>query len=94
MRYKAHADWLATMFISEDRDIAHTKAWEIYYKSNIKRSFMSVYCDIKTLEGVEHSKSKRNTQLRLMFLSMLFSCSTSSIVFISQYRDMHAFYIA
>ena len=82
------------MFISEDRDIAHTKAWKIFDKSNIKRWLMSVYCDIKTLEGVEHSKSKRNTQLRLMFLSLLYSCSTSSIVFISQYRDMHAFYIA
>ena len=54
---------------------------------------MSVYCDIKTLEGVEHSKSKRNTQLRFMFLSLLFSCSTSSIVFISQYRDMSARFI-
>ena len=82
------------MFISEDRDIAHTKVWKIFDKSNIKRSLMSVYCDIKTLEGVEHSKSKRNTQLRLTFLSLLFSCSTSSIVFISQYRDMQAFSIA
>ena len=54
---------------------------------------MSLYYDINTLEDVEHSKSKRNTRLRLVFLSLLFSCSTSSIVFISQYRDMRARFI-
>lgn len=38
------ADLLATMFISEDRDIARTKKMKIFYKSNIKQLLMSLYC--------------------------------------------------
>ena len=36
LRYNARADWLATMFISEGRDMARTETLEIFYKSNIK----------------------------------------------------------
>ena len=35
LRYNACADWLATMFISDDRDIARTKTSKIFYKSKI-----------------------------------------------------------
>ena len=41
LRYNVRADWLATMFISEDRDMGCTKTLKIFYKSNIKRSLMS-----------------------------------------------------
>ena len=53
--------------------MVRTKTSKIFYKSNIKRTLMSLYCDINTLEGVEQEKSKRNTRLRLVFLIVLTS---------------------
>jgi hypothetical protein len=44
----------------------------IHIKRNIKQSFVSMHCDINTLEVVEHSKLVRETPARLTNLVLLF----------------------
>lgn len=60
-----YADWLTTMFISEDRDLACTKNIEnILYKQCRTISHGFAYCDItviNNLEDVQYLKSKRST---------------------------------
>ena len=66
------SDWLATMFISKDRNklgiLSLYKSSKIFYKKNIKCPLVSIYCDINTLGAVEHSKSQRNTWLCLVLI--------------------------
>jgi hypothetical protein len=52
---------------------------------------VSIYCDINTLEVLEHLRSQRNTRLHLLNLQLLLF-STTPIVFMSQYIhvDMHS----
>jgi hypothetical protein len=57
--------------------------FKIFYKSNIKRSLVSVYCDINALEVVEYSRSQRN-RVPLKPSRVLL---TTPIVFISKHID-------
>jgi len=65
LRYYARSDWLATMSISEDRDMVGRKHPKIFYKSRLEK------------------QEKQS----VVPLSLLLSCSTTPIVFISQYID-------
>jgi hypothetical protein len=60
-----------SVYIRGQRFSAHAcifHRFKIFYKSNIKRSLVSIYCDINTLEVVEHLRSQRNTCLCIVFL--------------------------
>lgn len=73
-RYKRHNSWLVGYHVWQ-RHVALSKQSQIFNKSNVKDHFC-LYCNVNTLQDVEHLKTKRNTKLA-------FSCSTSSIMFIS-----------
>jgi hypothetical protein len=84
--------------ISEDRDflwtLTHFITSKLFYKSNIKQLLVSIYCDINTLEVVEHLRSQRNTWLMHCVPLKLLLCSTTPVMFISHsYRHILQFYI-
>jgi hypothetical protein len=54
------------------------------FHRNIKQLLMFIYCDINTLEVVEHLRSHSRTRLHLVYL-LNFSCALTPIVFISQH---------
>ena len=91
MRYYARSAWLATVFISEDRDtlsIRSYKSSKLLNKRNIKGPIVSTYCDINSLGAVEQ-KSKKHSSTPCVSLRLL-SCSTTPRVFISQNIDKRA----
>jgi hypothetical protein len=86
LRYNARSDWSKvckrSVYIRGQRFSARActfHRFKIFYKINIKRSIVSIYCDINTLRG------------KFLWLP---SCSTTPIVFyISQHIDMRGRFI-
>lgn len=52
------ADWLAisSVYIRGQDTLAENRS-KIFYKTNIKGLIVSLYCDVNTLEAVEHSSN-------------------------------------
>jgi hypothetical protein len=81
LRYNARSDWSKVcnmhayirVYIRGQRFSARACTYhrfKIFYQSNIKRSIVSIYCDINTLEVVEHSVVPRvPLKLRLVLYS-------------------------
>jgi hypothetical protein len=95
LRYNTHSDWSnvrnRSVYIRGQGFSARActfHCFKIFHKSNIKRSLVSIYCDINTLEVVQHSRTQRNTWLRLARVPhKLLSCSMTPKVLISQHID-------
>jgi hypothetical protein len=88
LRYNARSDCSKvcnmSVYIRGQRFSAFLRTFQhfkIFYKSNIKRPLVSIYCDINTLEVVEHSRSHRNTGYA--------SCSSSTFLMLCNYDRVY-----